>query len=249
MDIVFERGNRDKPKGHAILYFRSLAEANEIWGTYLVILPITVDVAKYVPPFLMNQVGEMGPKDLAAFAFPPVPEKVEGHKYLERLASVRDDDILFGGDIRLGDMQAAMMAVNEVVGRYAEIYSQLVSSCGLQEESADTEVGGVQVREVLYDLMSDNDRLSELTRLVGRLRFAVEGAEVAMIKETEEDICLLAEHMPENHQISQLIEVAKARGSEDARLTDLYLQRCFHLIQEEYVKLGQVEDEIRGLRS
>jgi ribosome-associated protein YbcJ (S4-like RNA binding protein) len=32
-------------------------------------------------------------------------------------------------------------------------------------------------------------------------------------------------------------------------LAGLYLQRCFHLVQEEYVKLGQVEQEIKVLES
>ena len=66
MDITFDRGSSDRPKGHALLYFRSSSDPDQIWVTYLVILPITVDVSKYVPPFLMNQVGEMGPKDLSA---------------------------------------------------------------------------------------------------------------------------------------------------------------------------------------
>ena len=70
MDIVFDRGSKEEPKGHALLYFRSRSSLEEIWVTYTVILPITVDVTKYVPPFLMNQVGELGPKELSAFAFP-----------------------------------------------------------------------------------------------------------------------------------------------------------------------------------
>ena len=70
MDFTFERGSADNPRGHALIYFQSFHDAGELLATYLVVLPIQVDVSKYVPPFLMNQLGEMGAKELSAFAFP-----------------------------------------------------------------------------------------------------------------------------------------------------------------------------------
>ena len=248
MDIVFERGSEKEPKGHALLYFLSSEDPEELWAAYLVILPITVDVSKYVPPFLMNQMGELGPKDLSAFAFPPAPERVESHSYLEQLAAMRDDDILFGGTLNTADVASGMMSVNETVQRYAEIYSQVA---GVQQPEEDLAVEdlGFGVNEVLYGLMSDADRLNELTKLVGRLTFAVEGSEEALAKEAESDIHLLAKHMPGDHQISLLIAATRAGGSRGARLAGLYLKRCFHLIQEEYASVGQVEAEIRELEA
>ena len=249
MDIVFERGTEEKPKGHALLYFRGSSDPDELWATYLVILPITVDIAKYVPPFLMNQVGEIGPKELSAFAFPPAPEKVTGRDYLDELATMRDDDILFGGNINPSDVASAMMSVNEVVQRYAEKYAEVSGALEPSDAGSGEAASGMGVNEVLYGLMSDGDKLGELTKLVGRIRFAAEGGEEALAKEAEADIILLSKHMPEDHQVLRLIESAKSGGASETRLTDLYLQRCFHLIQEEYVKLGQVEAEIRALEA
>ena len=249
MDIVFEKGDKDEPKGHALLYFRSSSDPEEIWATYLVILPITVDISKYVPPFLMNQVGELGPKDLSAFAFPPAPERVEGQPYLARLAEMRGDDILFCGAINPTDIPSAMMAVKEAVQQYADGYSRLAEARALGHRQAVQEAEGFSVNEVLYGLMSDSDKLSELTRLVGKLRFAAEGGEEALVHEAEVDINILAKNLPENHRIPRLIQEAKVGGESGAKLADLYLQRCFHLIQEEYVKLGQVESEIKALES
>ena len=249
MDLAFELGSAEEPKGHALLYFKSSADPEELWGTYLVILPITVDIAKYVPPFLMNQVGELGPQDLSAFAFPPAPEKIEGHAYLTELAAMRDDDILFCGSFDPYDVASAMMTVNEAVQAYAQKYLALAEARHPKEPKSDQEAAGFGVNEVLYGLMSDTDKLGELTRLVGRLRFAAEGREDALAKEAEADIHLLAMHLPENHQAARLVEAAKVGGSEGVRLADLYLQRCFHLILEEYVKLGQVESEIRELEA
>ena len=249
MDIVFERGTGSKPRGHALLYFRSSSDAGELWATYVVMLPITVDLSKYVPPFLMNQVGDLGGKDLSAFAFPPAPEKVAGYHYLEELAAIREDDILFAGTIDPADAASAMMAVSEAVQRYADMYFELVMTSQPTDAADVEEAVGFGVNEVLYGLMSDGDKLSELTSLVGKLKFAAEGGEGALIEEAEAEINLLAKHLPEDHQISRLVEAAKAGGSGSARLAYLFLQRCYHLNQEEFVKLGQVEEEIRGLEA
>ena len=249
MDVVFERGAKEEPKGHALLYFRGASTPEEIWATYLVVLPITVDVSKYVPPFLMNQMGELGPRDLSAFAFPPAPEKLESYSELEALANARGDDVLFGGTINPTDVSSALMSVNEAVQWYAGIYSDQTASPG-PSELPDGEAGtGLSVNEVLYGLMSDSDKLGELTKLVGRLRFTLEGGEAALMKEAEEEINILAKYLPENLQIQRLIEVAQGGGKQSAELANLYLQRCFHLTQEEYSKLVQVEDEIKSLEA
>ena len=247
MDITFERGDKTQPKGHALIYFRSSSAPDELWVTYLVILPIAVDVAKYVPPFLMNQVGELGAKDLSAFAFPPAPEKIEGHGYLERLAEMRDDDILFGGTINPEDVTSGMMSINEAVQRYAQAYSEVAEAKDSSDVRTDEGSDELGISEVLYGLMSDGDKLSELTKLVGKLRFSVEGGEKALIKEAETDISLLARHLPENHRVRELVEAAKEGGAQGDRLAELYLKRCFHLMQEQYVELGHVEEQLRTL--
>ena len=249
MDLTFDKGSENSPRGHALLYFRSSSDPDELWATYLVVLPITVDVSKYVPPFLMNQVGELGPKDLSAFAFPPAPERVPNYTHLEELASARNDDILAGGTVNPNDVSAAMMLVNEAVQRYVETYTKTQPSPHTAEAAEKEAAAGAGVNEVLYGLMSENDKLGELTKLVGRLRFDVEGAEEALAKETEADIRAMGRHLPENHQISRLIDAARAGDNRGAQLADLYLQRCFHLVHEEYVKLGQVEEQIRAVEA
>ena len=245
MDIVFDSGSQERPKGHALLYFRSSSDPEEIWVTYMVILPIAVDVSKYVPPFLMNQVGELGPKDLSAFAFPPAPELLGSYSDLKEMAALRDDDILFAGSVNPSDVPAAMLSINEVVQQYAEMYSQLVEVQVPAEHGDDSEDGGMAVSDVLYGLMSEGDKLGELTKLVGRLRFAMEGSDSGLIGEAEEEINLLATHLPANYNIPQLVQVVKSSDRRGAELAELYLQRCYNLAQEDYGKLGQVEQKIK----
>ena len=248
MEFNFDRGSAESPNGHALIYFRNSQDTDEVLVTYLVIMPIQVDVSKYVPPFLMNQVGEMSPKELSAFAFPPVPEPVDGMDYVESLAEMREDDIIFGGSAPVTDMGQLLGLVNDVITWYVDLYTEKAEA-RVPAPVEQVEVDDLSVNDLLYGLMSDQDRLSELTRLVGRLRDAVGSGDSALSSETRTEIVTLGRHLPENHQVGRLAETAASSGERAARLTNLYLQRCFHLLAEEYVKLGQVEDEIRSLES
>ena len=125
MSLEFTYGNVDTPTGHALVYYVD-ASNNVYYASYVVLLPIMVDVTKYVPPFLMNQVGEIGPGDMSAFAFPPAPEIVEGLDLLESLAKSRKDDLIFGGNFESDDVANSMVKVNEIDEQYLEIYENFL---------------------------------------------------------------------------------------------------------------------------
>ena len=242
-----------RPKGHAFIYLRNSLDHEDVWATYVVVLPITVDLSKYVPPFLMNQMGEMDAQDLSAFAFPPAPEQVPGYDALEQMAEMRDDDILYIGTHNPSDVTGAMGRVSEVVQAYSEEYTKITGSSTTggetQSDEADEETGGLAVSDVLYGLMSDSDKLSELSKLIGRLRFAVDGSDDRLISETESEIGLVANHLPQSHNIPQLVEAVKSNDSRSAELAEVYLQRSYHLVQEDYAKLTAIEGRIKELES
>ena len=243
MDFTFERGGADRPRGHALIYFQNSHDAGELLATYLVVLPIQVDVSKYVPPFLMNQLGDVGAKDLSAFAFPPAPEPVSGMDYIQELADARADDIIFGGSISTMDIASLLGTVNEAIGWYANLCAdQTPQPPALSDEISED---NLSINDVLYGLMSDQDKLNELTRLVGRLRDAVGSEDSGLAGETRTEILTLGRHLPENHQVTRLADAAGSGGANASHLASLYLQRCFHLMLEEYVQLGQVEEAIR----
>ena len=248
MEFTFARGSSDSPRGHALIYFKNSQDTSEVLATYLVVMPIRMDVSKYVPPFLMSQVGEMSPKELSQFAVPPVPEPVDGMDFVEGLAEMREDDIVFGGSASPTDVGQLLNLVNDVVTWYVNLYWEKAEAT-VPEQVEQDGADDLSVNDVLYGLMSDQDKLNELTRLVGRLRDAVGSGDIALSSETHTEIVTLGRHLPENHQVGRLAEAAASGDETAARLTNLYLQRCFHLLSEEYVKLGQVEDEIRTLES
>ena len=63
MALEFAYGDASSPRGHALVYFDDSGHQT-YYASYIVLLPVTVDVSKYVPPFLMNQVGDIGPGDM-----------------------------------------------------------------------------------------------------------------------------------------------------------------------------------------
>ena len=240
----------EEPKGHALLYFLSSSDPDELWASYIMVLPITVDISKYVPPFLMSQVKELGPQDLSAFAFPPAPERLGGRDTLDKLAEARNDDVLFGGSINPEDVPTGMMAVNEAMQHYTEIYSNVVGIGQPPEEQEEEEDDGAPgVSEVMYGLMSDGDKLNELTKLVSRLRFGIEGDDSRTVSEAEQDITVLSRHLPANHGVDQLVQAVKSSDEGSAELAALYVQRCFHLVQEDYARLPQIEAKILALET
>ncbi len=69
MDLNFERGDADSPRGHAVVYYRDPADPGKVAATYVIVLPVSVDFSKYMPPFLAGQVPNLGDKAITAFAF------------------------------------------------------------------------------------------------------------------------------------------------------------------------------------
>ena len=250
MDINFERGMEDSPKGHAFLYFRSSMDANEVWASYIVMMPITIDMAKYAPPFLMSLIPDGSMKDMSSLAFPPAPEQMESFELIQRLADMRDDDVLFAGTFNTSDLPAMMLAAGDAVDKYTELYNAAAEQAGLTGAASDENAlneGGVGINEVMYGLMSDGDKLSELTTLVGKLRFAVDSNEEALIKEAEADIGLLSQHLKFDHKTDRIVQGVKMRSDNARRLTMLYVQRCYYIVQEDYIMLGKVEEQIAAI--
>ena len=192
----------------------------------------------------MNQISDIGANDLSAFAFPPAPEKVESREYIDVIANIRSDDILYGGLFDSIDIQSSMILVNEAVQKYAEYYDQEVLLENSMERIDDVNNSTLDVNSVLYEFMSTNDKLSELTKMIGRLRFAIEGNENALAQEAETDIENLSKHLPSEYEIAKITNAAKSSDVFGSKLTDLWLKRCFHLTQQEFVEIVQIDEEI-----
>lgn len=239
MELYFERGTRESPKGHALVYFRHRYNREEVLATYLITLPIKADMSKYIPPLFAAQMQGISPQELFGFAFPPVPERVESLSQLQHLAELRDDDLLDGGTVDSNDPMSLLHVVNELQQEYSHLWERSL------EEQISAEP--TTVSEVFYELMGERDRLSELSKMVGKLRFAAEGSDPGMVRETEEEILALGKYLPERYQIPRLLKVATIPAQLGSKLAELYLERCYKLFEEDYRRLQEVEGEIRQI--
>jgi len=250
MDITFEIGNPNRPKGHALAYFKVDTEPDHLYATYVVTLPIQADLTKYVPPFLATHLGNLPLNDFSSFAMPPVPEQVEGYSELERLSRLRDDDLIYGGNVFSFDLPRMMEMVTEMVQEYAKLCAEhLVNDDALPQNSIQSEPEDVsyQVNDVLFSLMSQSDKLAELARLLGKLRFAQEGSDGDTISEVEAEVGTLSRHLPEEFWVHSLLSAAQDSSSKGLELAQLYLDRCFRLSEGDAGTVKELEEKIKSL--
>ena len=241
MDLNFELGNKREPKGHALVHFRDDTGGKSL-VTYVVVTPVKVDFTKYIPPMMAGQVDAMDLKDFHAFALPPIPEEVEGTQYIRNLAEARGDDLINGGALPLGDLSYALQKVNELVQAYAKEYSDYAQRVLYKDQSPS-------FNETMYSLMSTHDRLIELSKLMGKLRFATEGKDHGLSSEVQEEIGMLRRQLPDSYRVGSLLEAVLNPASDGAELAQLYLERCYKLSEEDYAKVIQLEERIHSLES
>ena len=262
MDLTFDLGDPQRPKGHAVLYFRINTEPDKVYATYVITLPIKADLGKYVPPFLATHLGGLSLNDLSAFAMPPLPEPVDSYAELERISQMRQDDLVYATSMFSFDLPRMMEAVTEAVQAYSDLWTRRLGDGGpgfveaIEETTAPDSAASdsnddqsYQVNEVLFGLMSESDKLAELARLLGSMRFAVEGGDAGTVDEMTQEIITLARHLPETFQLSSLLAVAKDTSQKGSRLAQLYLDRCFRLSAGDYSAVQGLEDEIHSLEA
>ena len=258
MDLDFDIGDSASPRGHAIIYFRARYDPEKLLAIYAITLPITFDFSKFVPPFLTAHLAADPMKELKAFSLPPVPEEVQSWEYLKKLSDSRADDLVCGGTVPTTDLPEMMQMAGDAVQEYERLWRE-----SQPEEASPEPVGAIvegelgeagdasfNVNEVLYGLMNDSDRLQELTKLVGRLRFALDGGDAGERDEARDEIVAVGRHMPANYEVNKLLRaMLESDPAKGGMLTQLYLDRCYKLLDGDDQSVQELEERIRGLEA
>ena len=259
MALEYHLGNASDPKGHALVYFRDGSNSDRVGASYVVILPVSVDISKYVPPFLAGQVEQLGSGDMSSFAFPPAPELVPSEAWLRETAEKRGDDLLFGGSVDLSDVTSLMEVVARISAEYAAQYdtsTDVLHDTGAGKVTSGSKSGDAittgsvpttDVNDVMYGMMSEPDLLTELTTLMGRFQYESSGGDTTGARESEAKIRAIGKHVPENRRIDLLIESATDDRPESAKRAQLYLERAFAMYREDYTRVHVIEQEIQAL--
>ena len=247
MSLEFHRGDPDNPAGHAILYFLNSEDGDSVLATYLIVPPIKIELAKYMPPMFASNVSLSDVDSVSAIPLPPLPEPVDSIIYLEALADSRGDDLILGGSLSPSDVERMLHSTSEAAQDYLQLYnSRLPLPDSLaQMESPSSSEGSME--DLLIPLMSDKDKLGELSKLAGSMRYAVEGNDDATVDELRSQMETLGRHLGEKFKIEELIKAALTPGILASRLSALYTERCYKLCDEDYMEVARIEDEIEKL--
>ena len=246
MDFNFEIGSAESPKGHTFAYFTDMNDPSIIYVTYIVVFPISADIGKYVPPFLMNQFSQLDSNDLSAFAFPPIPEQFSSFDLLKEIVAFRSDDLIYAGYYNSSDPTNMLNIVQTITEKYSKVYNSILDTPDfIKTNVSEQELPSVNA--VVYEIMSEKDKLNELSQLVSKFRFACETSNQNSIIESEKDILLLSRYLPDRYDLTKVVGVLKQNDAKSAKLAELYIQRCFHLAQEEYSEVAKLENIINDL--
>lgn len=250
MMLNFERGSLAKPRGHAIAYFHSATNPDEVYATYLVVPPISIDLAKYMPPMFSGKFPLADMDTVSAIPLPPVPEKIQSLSYLKMLAEGRDDDVIDLGITDVADVQGLLTLTADASQEYLRSYQVFLVSQPMPVEGEKPAIdGGDTVNDVLFSLMGERDRLSELAKLLGKMRYATDSNDKSLVGETQNEIDPLAKHMPSKYHIDKVIAAAKQPGDRGRKLLELQLMRCYKLCDEDYRAVESLESQIRDLEA
>ena len=241
--LTFERGSASEPKGHALAYMRNATAPDEIFATYLIVPPISIDLAKYMPPMFASKISLADMESLSAVPLPPVPERVQGIDYLQSLAERRGDDIVFLGTLDASDVQGLLVQVAEAAQEYLSVYTAYIEAA-VEQESAQPALGS-SVDDVLFGLMNDRDKLGEMAKLLGKLRYAADGGDEGQVKETTAEMEALGRHLPEKYRAREIVAAGEMTGEKGRLLSELHISRCYKICDEDYLAVEELEGRIR----
>ena len=259
MQLRFELGEADTPRGHAIMYAHLGNDARRVIATYCVVLPIQFSIGKFLPPILSGQFPTEGLAEAATMSVVPIPpmlEDVSGLAELRELAERRSDDLCDIGAIFLTNDQQRMAYAAEACQAYGQLFASYLERQPVIAPSASGAPGGhvieseeLNADDVVTNLLTERERIDELARQIGRARYAIEGHDRRGLDEVSAAMHRIARSLPEKYRADLLVAAALNADATGARLAELYLQRAYRLLDEDYANIPPIEDQIRALRA
>lgn len=244
--FTFERGSPDAPSGHAFLYFATENE-EQVAATYLVVPPVPLDFGKYVPPLLASSLGASGLVAQTSFLpIPPVPE-LFSLADLRHLAQLRGDDILLATGVPGLDVPGLMAFVAEIGDAYARAYEAGLSR-PTRPPAEPIQSDPLEGLALLYSVLSERERLEEIARRLGTLRYAVEGDDRELADATKAEVRAIAEYLPARFRVEELVEAASRADPSGARLAQLFVERGYRLCSDDVDGVRTIEEEIATLQ-
>ena len=235
-DINFRLGSSKEPKGHAVIYF---VEEENIFVSYVVDFPITVDMSKYIPEMFADQIPE---QDMDKIIIPPVPEKYHGNiESLENLCNHRGDDLINGGSILIKDSTLAMSKLSKIGKDYSDICKDFYDNLSLNKIFSNSK----KISSSEYLNLSESDLLAEVTKIVGKIKFQKDNNE--SVDPEIEKVKNISKLLPENRKIKEIINFLDLEKRNSEKIISAYISRAYSMLNEDYIKVKELETEILEL--
>jgi hypothetical protein len=235
-----------------VVYFRATTDQHVILASYVVVPPISMDFAKFIPPMFAAQLPGIMPSGPQVFPLPPIPEKVESIAWVEALAASREDDLVYCGAVDPMDMQRLLTVMSDVAGEYGKLYESRAPVEASAPPSTSGDAPGssasMDVDELFMSVMNDAEKVNRIAKMTGTVRYAIEGNDQALLTETIQEMERIGRHLPFRYKIPELVEAARGPDPKNGRLAELLLQRCYKLAAEEYDALRALDAEIDALQ-
>lgn len=246
MNLEFERGDPASPRGHALLYFRSRGNPETLLATYVIVPPVRIDLAKYMPAMLAAQLPADS-ETIGVIPIPPLAEPVLDHGTLEHLAASRDEDLVYAGDVNAENLADLITTTAEAARAYLTLFRERHDL--RLPESQPKHQPELDVADVVYSMLPERDKLAELTKLLGQLRYALDGQDGRAAEDALDSVRKLGRYLPAPYRIDELAEAASLPGERGSRLAQLYLERCYRLSDQAYGELERIDQQIREARA
>ena len=216
-----------------------------------------LSLAKYLPSFLAAQLSPEELQDatnVPVMPIPPMLEEGNSLEHLQMLAEQRDDDLCEIGTVSPRDETGRMQLVAQGCQEYGQFYMNHASSFkqapailpAIEDEPAPLD--DMDAEELLIQTMTDRQRLAELSKLVGVVRYALDGKDSHLLQETKQRMQRIGRQLPEKYRAGELITAATNDQERGARLAELYVERGYKLLDEEYADIPNIERSIRELQ-
>jgi hypothetical protein len=177
---------------------------------------------------------------MSTVVLPPIPQEVPSEEWVRALAARRQDDLIFGGTIGIGDMPSLMAGAQDVLRSYADLYSVM------QESDVAVEVTppALEQDRERFAGMSQREQLDALSGLTGRLLDATRSGVADL--DVERQMRALSGLLPPKYRVDELIEAVHQPGDRGRRLAELYIERAYKLFNEDYLDLERIDREIEA---
>jgi hypothetical protein len=202
----------------------------------------------------------MSPEDIQdmtnipAMPISPILEEGSTLADLQAVAERRDDDLCDIGLINPHDTNGRVQLVSQSSAEYGQFYLDYVNSLKRSSTALPpfpdepAALDDLDAEELLIQTMTDRQRLAELSKLVGLIRYALEGKDTHLIEDTRRRMQRIARQLPDKYRSNELIAAASDPQERGAQLAELYIERGYKLLAEEYADIPGIEQAIKKLQ-